>query len=166
MRISQFLPILLVSLFTTANAIKPYDWIRHPDKDAVHEDKFGAIITFYWTFDPENADAGWDEWSKWEGPLDPVHLKGTDLTVPRNMAEKYNLEGSGWYSENGENHVVNIFHPHAEPDSTIFIEVPYVDYGLDAGHHGLVPFRTVAGVHQYIPSGTWVYIPMFNGIEV
>lgn len=142
--------------------------MRHPDETLVDEKKSGTIMTFYWTFDPDNADPGWDEWTKGDYPQDPVHLNGTDITMPRNMAEKFNLEGSGWYTEDGGHWVVNIVEPHALPENTLFKEVPFVDYGLDAPHFhfGLVPFRTVAGVHDDIPAGTWVYIPMFKDIEV
>lgn len=161
------LSLTFLFLFVTAvmagSAKNP---LRHPDKSFPHEDKFGTIITWYWTFDPDNADEGWDGWTKGAWPQDPVHLKGTDITVPRNMAEKYNLEGSGWYTEDGGHRVINILEPHANPDSAKFLEVPYVDYGLDAEHFGLVPFRTVAGVHEHIPAGSWVYIPMFDGIQV
>lgn len=125
-------------------------------------------MTWYWTFDPDNADEGWDEWTKGAWPQDPVKLKGTDITVPRNMANKYNLEGSGWYTEGGGHTVINIIEPHVKPESTLFKQVDFVDYGLDAPHYhyGLVPFRTLAGVHDDIPAGTWVYIPMFDGIQV
>lgn len=161
--------ILLVGLIAfILNASDASYWLRHPDLDEVDEQKYGTIMTFYWTFDPDNADEGWDGWTKGDYPQDPVHLQGTDITMPRNMANKFNLEGSGWYTEDGGHRVINIIEPHADPEETIFMEVPHVDYGLDAPHYhfGLVPFRTVAGVHDDIPAGTWVYIPMFKDIEI
>lgn len=159
-------PIFFLMLPLLAASSEP--WMRHPEKDAPHEKKAGSIMTWYWTFDPENADDGWDEWTKGAQPQDPVHLKGTSVTVPRNMANKYNLEGSGWYTEDGGHRVINIIEPHVKPESTLFKEVDYVDYGLDAPHYhyGLVPFRTIAAVHDDIPAGTWVYIPMFDGIQI
>jgi hypothetical protein len=143
-------------------------WLRHPDISDVSETKSGTIMTFYWTFDPDNADEGWDEWSRDEWSEDMVDLKGTDIIVTRNMAEKFNLEGSGWYTDDGDNRVINIIEPDADPENTLFKEVAFVDYGLDAPHYhfGLVPFRTVAAVHSDIPAGTWVYIPMFDGLEL
>lgn len=158
----------LCFLTTTLFAASSEPWMRHPDKDSPHEKKSGSILTWYWTFDPENADDGWDEWEKGAQPQDPVTLRGTDITVPRNMANKYNLEGSGWYTEDGGHRVVNIIEPHVKPESTLFKEVDYVNYGLDAPHYhyGLVPFRTIAGVHDDIPAGTWIYIPMFDGIQL